>query len=362
QQLPGEPAPALVASLAYNEVGQLVRKTLAPGTALQQQVDYGYNIRGWLTGLNEDFVTGVVPAATSLDLWGMQLSYNCGFQSQFYNGNISGQKWRGKRDGIARAYGYGYDGANRLLFGDYVAQSATGTWSVEQQHYGLAGMRYDENGNIMALQRRGLLENATRTTPQLFGTVDNLTYAYAGNRLQAVDDKVSSNELLRPATYHGAPASLAGDFQEQNVQQAQEYTYDDNGSLLSDINKGIIGIVYNHLNLPTQVNFSTQDFIEFRYAANGQKVAKLVHQAGQPIQRTDYLGSYQYESDSLRFFPHAEGRVLRFVSYDLAHQPMVRYECEYTLKDHLGNLRLAYRLGHRLTYTARLNLDDADAH
>ena len=47
------------------------------------------------------------------------------------------------------------------------------------------------------------------------------------------------------------------------------------------------------------------------------------------------MGPYQYEGDSLRFFPHAEGRVLRFVS---ALGGQVRYEREYTLKDHLGNL------------------------
>ena len=83
----------------------------------------------------------------------------------------------------------------------------------------------------------------------------------------------------------------------------------------------------------------------FRYTAAGQKVAKLVYQAGKPTLRTDYLGPFQYEGDSLRFFPHAEGRVLRFVSYDAARQPSTRYEREFTFKDHLGNLRLAYRLG-----------------
>ena len=75
-------------------------------------------------------------------------------------------------------------------------------------------------------------------------------------------------------------------------------------------------------------------------------MAKLVYQSGQPAQRTDYLSGCQYEGDSLRFFPHAAGRVLRFVSTDAAGQASVRYEREYSLKDHLGNLRLAYRLGH----------------
>ncbi|MEJ7659565.1 MAG: hypothetical protein WKG07_08035 [Hymenobacter sp.] len=50
--------------------------------------------------------------------------------------------------------------------------------------------------------------------PKQYGAVDNLSYAYQGNRLQAVDDAVSGNQLPQPATYHGAPTSLAGDFQE----------------------------------------------------------------------------------------------------------------------------------------------------
>jgi RHS repeat-associated protein len=101
------------------------------------------------------------------------------------------------------------------------------------------------------------------------------------------------------------------------------------------------------------------DSLVFRYTAAGQKVAKLVHQTGKPVQRTDYLGPYQYEQDSLRFFPHAEGRVLRTVN---ATSGAVTYQREYTLKDHLGNLRLAYRLGQVRTYSATLNLADAGQH
>ena len=123
---------------------------------------------------------------------------------------------------MARAYGYGYDGTDRLLYGDYVAQNATGGWNAEQQRFALAGLCYDENGNILALQRRGLLANATRTAGKQFGPVDNLSYAYAGNRLQAVNGGVGGNQLARPVNYHGAPTSLAGDFQEQGVRQAQE--------------------------------------------------------------------------------------------------------------------------------------------
>ena len=56
-------------------------------------------------------------------------------------------------------------------------------------------------------------------------------------------------------------------------------------------------------------------------------MAKLVYQTGRPLQRTDYLGPYQYEQDSLRFASATSGAVC--------------YQREFTLKDHLGNLRLA---------------------
>ena len=72
------------------------------------------------------------------------------------------------------------------------------------------------------------------------------------------------------------------------------YAYDPDGSLTSDANKGISRILYNHLNLPRRVQFgSGADSVVFRYAANGQQVAKLVDQTGKPVVRTDYLGPYQ---------------------------------------------------------------------
>jgi len=347
QVLGSDPRPVRLDSLAYNEIGQVTRKTLGTG-ALTQQVDYRYNARGWLTDLND--ADNPQPG----NLFNLALSYDCGFQVPQFNGNIAGQKWRG-RDGVERAYGYLYDGANRLRQGDYVARGPAGVWNAETQRYALRGVSYDENGNILTLQRRGLWANATRSMGAQFGPVDNLTYAYTGNRLQAVNDAVTSNARPRPAGYNGAPTSLAGDFQEAGVRLGTEYFYDNNGSLTQDKNKGITGIAYNHLSLPKLIRFGIgADSIVFHYSAAGQKVAKLVYQTGKPVLRTDYLGPYQYEQDSLRFFPHAEGRVLRFAN---ATSGAVRYAREFTVKDHLGNLRLAYRAGQRRVYQATLEQD-----
>jgi RHS repeat-associated protein len=322
---------------------------------LAQSVAYAYNIRGWLTSLNNPYA----PAAGAL--FGLSLHYERGFTPTYeqYNGNLTGQTWRG-RDGVQRAYGYVYDPASRLLQGDFVARTGGaanpgGAWTAEEDRYRLAFASYDDNGNLLTLRRRGLLASATRTTARQYGPVDELTYRYQGNRLHAVADQVTTNQLTRPTGYGGAPASLAGDFQEGGTRLGQEYLYDANGSLTQDHNKGISAIAYNHLSLPTRIRFGQgADSLVFRYTAAGQKVAKLVYQTGKPVQRTDYLSGYQYEQDSLRFFPHAEGRVLRSVN---TTSGAVRYEREYTFKDHLGNLRLAYRLGQVRTYAASLEQD-----
>jgi len=354
QQLPGEAQPVPVSSVSYNELGQVTQKTMGTGR-LAQQVKYAYNIRGWLTELNNPYF----PLAG--DLFNLSLHYERGFTPGYeqYNGNLTGQTWRSARDGVQRAYGYAYDPLNRLLQGDYVARTGpantNGTWTGEADNYRLSFASYDDNGNLLTLRRRGLLTNASHVGPKQYGPVDHLNYTYTGNRLQAVDDQVTGNQLARPVGYEGAPTSLAGDFQEGGTHLGQEYLYDANGNLTQDRNKGLTGIAYNHLNLPRQIHFGYgADSIVFRYTAAGQKVAKLVYQTGKPTLRTDYLGPYQYEQDSLRFFPHAEGRVLRFAN---TTSGAVRYEREFTFKDHLGNLRLAYRLGQVRTRTATLEQD-----
>ncbi|MGI4734871.1 MAG: DUF6443 domain-containing protein [Janthinobacterium lividum] len=361
QQLPTEAKPTQLSLRHYNELGQLLVDSMGTGR-LAQSVDYTYNIRGWLTSLNNPF------DPNPKDLFNLSLHYERGFTKGYeqYNGNLTGQTWRG-RDGVQRAYGYVYDPLNRVLQGDFVARAggSAGTlttataWNTELDNYRLNSLSYDDNGNINTLRRSGLLKSATHTMAKQYGDVDNLTYAYVGNRLQAVDDAITGNQLPRPAGYNGAPTSLAGDFQEQGIKLGQEYLYDANGNLTQDKNKGITAIKYNHLNLPRQIQFgSGADSVVFRYSAVGQKVAKLVYQTGKktPL-RTDYLGSYQYEQDSLKFFPHAEGRVLQFVSKDPAGQVKVSYQREFTIKDHLGNLRLAYRAGQVRKYTATLEQD-----
>jgi RHS repeat-associated protein len=294
-----------ISSNAYDELGQLISKEVGGNT---QKIDYAYNIRGWLKGINDVNVIGT-------DLFAFKISYNtpsAGISgvNGLYNGNISETQWATKSDnGIVRTYGYKYDNLNRLREGIYKKQSTVSNAYNES-------MTYDKNGNIMSLIRNGNDES-------IVTQIDNLTYSYGPsnlfNRLSKVVDNAPS-------------ASKANGFVDSASNTVDDYTYDANGNMLTDANKGIsTNIIYNHLNLPTKITFGSARNIVYIYNAAGQKVQKVFTQ-GSTITTTDYLGGYQYKNSLLKFFPTAEGYVEAGSSYKYVYQ----------YKDHLGNVRLSY--------------------
>ena len=52
--------------------------------------------------------------------------------------------------------------------------------------------------------------------------------------------------------------------------QTTEYTYDANGNLTKDVNKGIRSITYNVLNLPSSISFSDGQLIHTRHTIKRQ--------------------------------------------------------------------------------------------
>jgi RHS repeat-associated protein len=147
-----------------------------------------------------------------------------------------------------------------------------------------------------------------------------LTYAYkstSSNQLLKVTDSPNGND--------------AQGFIDAN--KTDDYTYDANGNLITDKNKNITAIVYNHLNLPTKITFGTTGNIVYIYNAAGQKLEKLVTIGVSPVVKTQYLGGFQYKDNVLQFFPTAEGYVKNT-------NGIYSYVFNYT--DHLGNVRLSY--------------------
>ncbi len=71
-KLDNQPEVELISN-EYNELGQLVDKKLhsISGSPYKQSIDYRYNIRGWLTSINDSELTD-----NENDYFGMNLAYN----------------------------------------------------------------------------------------------------------------------------------------------------------------------------------------------------------------------------------------------------------------------------------------------
>jgi len=106
--------------------------------------------------------------------------------------------------------------------------------------------------------------------------------------------------------------------------------------LLTDANKAITNIEYNHLNLPTQVSFGATKNINYIYDASGTKLKKVVNDNGMII-TTDYAGNFIYENNVLQFFNQPEGYI------EPTTDPAKPFLYVYQYKDHLGNIRLSYK-------------------
>ncbi len=291
--------PVLLTQNEYNELGQLVDKKLHSidnGATFKQSVDYRYNIRGWLTSINNGQLTVDPTNDDTGDLFGMNLNYNnlvtglTAAGDEQFNGNISSISYSANQ-GLGtlkeRGYKFGYDPMNRLLNATH--KEKTANWNAATSYHE-DNLSYDLNGNIKTLNRKG--ENGS--------TLDVLSYTYgtgntAGNQLQTVSDG----------------GDIAKGFIDGNI-ASTDYVYDANGSMTADKNKGISSIVYNHLNLPDKVTKSTGDYVKYIYDATVRKLSKQVYKsANSLIKKTDYAGEYIYENDVLQFVNHEEGRITK---------------------------------------------------
>lgn len=201
----------------------------------------------------------------------------------------------------------------------------------------IAASAYDANGNIKAMKQWGF--KLTGSKP-----IDQMTYSYNQNskKLKAVTESPST-----------AADSKLGDFTD-NRNEMDDYGYDRNGNIVTDLNKRISGntgldqasggaIVYNHLNLPWKITVkdlssNVKGTITYIYDATGNKLEKRVHDntnALFPDRATTYLGGMIYEQNLLQCIGHEEGRSrIKTVSGSNT------YNYDYFIKDHLGNVRM----------------------
>ncbi len=278
---------------SYNELGQLVDKNLraiSSDSRARQSIDYRYNIRGWIKSINNSRLIsdGGITNDDTNDLFGMELAYDNSLgtgNAALYNGNIGGIKWSTNLAlGAVKdvAYNYSYDPMGRLRDARYL-KNRSGHWANWNRAFNESGYEYDLNGNITRLARRdhaGML-------------MDSLSYTYgnAGNQLLKISD---AGDKTRGFV---EPASTSGN----------DYSYDANGNVTRDKNKGITAISYNFLNLPETVSKGSNK-IYYSYDALGHKLSQNLL-AGKLKKASDYVGEYFYQNDTLQFINNEEGRI-----------------------------------------------------
>lgn len=313
----------------YNALGQLIDKNLHStdnGSTFKQSVDYRYNIRGWLTKINEVNIKSIQSGDNTYDYFGMSLAYNDALSgvtnAPAFNGNISGLQWsKGVQTGVKQSYVYSYDAMSRLLTSShYDYDLISQAWTTSSGAF-TENLTYDLNGNISRLMRK----------TDAGALMDSLRYGYDGNKLSYVHD--AGDPVL------GFVNGNAG---------TDDYNYDNNGNLIRDKNKSIAdgNIKYNFLNLPRRIYKTGADSVVYAYNAMGQKMAQQVY--GTTTKTTDYIGELVYEGNVLKFVNHAEGRIIPDGGNG---------EYQYVLRDHLGNVHTTFTAKTQATTSYATNFE-----
>ncbi len=355
----------------YNELGQLKTKKIgnnASGAELEA-LNYEYNIRGWILGVNRDYLRDDGSAGYTDKHFGFELGYdkynaagapNMGFYSLQYSGNIAGAIWKSAGDQVRRKYDYEYDVASRFgkaSFTQNTTAASGGAWSQATTDFSVHGfdadnnwkLKYDANGNIASMIQKGI-KGITGNS-----IIDALRYDYNtnSNKLKAVTDDYNDYQ------------SNLGDFKyDWAAKTAIDYDYNTCGNLIKDNNKKIGSIAYNYLNKPESINVPGKGTIDFVFSASGAKLQKKVTENNATVNYqgtnyttniitvNDYIDGFVYETKTysnaslsllqytsiLQFFGHEEGRVRWNQNPNGVTGGYFAFD--YFIRDHLGNVRM----------------------
>ncbi|MBO9702031.1 MAG: choice-of-anchor L domain-containing protein, partial [Sporocytophaga sp.] len=321
----------------YYKHGPLARTELGHDKA--QAMDYAYTIQGWVKSVNsgtldvtrdvgkdanQNALTGKdgLNKNVGKDAYGYNLHYFDGDYKPIgtisalndmipsaagitslntdapglYNGNIS-RMTTVITDGnptsatfgqaLPQTTTYRYDQLNRIT--QMKAYSsinlATNAWNAANDGSYQETFKYDPNGNILKLKRNGKLVTTGTTSPL---AMDDLTYKYETiangytrntNRLRSVGDIVSNT-------------NYADDIDNQID---NNYDYDEIGNLKFDDQEKIANIewtVSGKISKVTRSSSSTKPDMEFKYDAQGNRVAKIEKPAATKGDASTWITTY----------------------------------------------------------------------
>ena len=314
-----------LAENSYDDLGRL--KTNKKGGQANLNTTYAYNVRSWTKSITSPLFTET-------------LYYNesYGGSVKQYNGNISAMSWKHNTETNPRGYAFVYDNLSRLTKAGYLINGAVQTYNATTPTNPIyqTAYSYDKHGNMKTLQRYGNIDAAK------YGLIDNLTMTYAGNQMTRVDEAAAAISIAESMDFKNG----------SNV--ANEYTYNANGAMNKDLNKGITEIQYNSLNLPRQMIINSSSVKAknyYTYSASGVKLRTeqrydpnytvTPSNATNPTndgladyKNTDYAGNIIYETVKSGSIITNKTRILVSGGYI---EGGVYY---YYLTDHLGNNRV----------------------
>ena len=313
----GQTQDRTIQSLEYDDLGRVTSNDRGHNAV---SMAYQYNpLRGWLTQISTVDDDGFI----------QKLYRENNTNHPLYNGSISAMEWKVPGQNFKRRYDYTYDGLNRLTEGAYSQSLISPVGPVINDSLIVPGpfpggitplslipvidslgvsiraidryterISYDKNSNIIGIERYGM--NNLRH----YGLIDSLSITYTGNQRRMVTDGAGN------LTYDGASDFVDG------ITFPQEYTYDGNGRLTKDMNRGIWSITYDLCNNPQAITFTGTNGIEYAYAPDGTRL-RTVHKVsgiGGSVTRdtTDYLGNLLMRNGHLSMYQFVGG----YVSFD----------------------------------------------
>lgn len=339
----------------FDALGQLKDKHLAsmqnqpPNMIALIQNSYEYNIRGWITAMNKNYVTDS-SSEIGYARFGYQLFYDktqgvvnglpFTAGAAQYNGSIATMLWKSFGDSKIKRYDYNYDALDQLTSANFQEFSNSAFGKSQGRDYSMSGVSYDKNGNILTLNHRGWKAGGA-------ATIDSLLYTYLpnSNQLKNVFDR--ANDTATVLSDFRSSKSYMTALGGSKTTAATDFGYDINGNLTSDKNKDLQTIQYNYLNLPTIISSPGRGSIYYVYDASGERIKKIIRDSTgtAPVEKTFlYCGPFSYESQQtvpsspsdktevLTMMEHEEGRII----FKGANSDA---EYNFFVKDHLGNVR-----------------------
>ncbi len=337
-ELAGNSDWTLEANYFYYAHGPLARTEL--GNELQG-LDYIYNLQGWLKGVNATSLDNALDPggdgvglfskdvmafslhyyngdytpiggvalhpACSINYANTTLNTGVGNELNLYNGNIRFMQTTltdiPTGDALPMLNAYKYDQLNRLLESrSYTDGLSSNIWTpttYDDKYFN--AFTYDANGNILTQKRHNAAGNIW----------EDLTYHYlvdgsgnlVRNRLYHVRDYAG----VTSPTYNNPSGTMSSQMDANNsdlddqgqfidasifeVENDNNYKYDEEGRLIQDLAEGIENIVWRVDGKVKKVIFTSvsgKNNLEFDYDAFGRRIAKHVWTQGNVLVKSTY--------------------------------------------------------------------------